>query len=492
VIDRSGRPITDLKQGDFSLLEDGAPQEIRYFSSYALAPETPQPGTTLPVRQAAPLSPQHHRLFLIALGLGRLEDPSQTISGLLRFVRTRLLPQDQVALFAYDRGLPFTTDHEKVAQALERAKRSHQDIDFELGLQLGPTGMASLYGTRVLPRKLQTRIDEMVLGPGAKPPVPPTAEILEPETFANLSLDDFMAACALTLQDQSNLMALVEYLRHFEGEKHLLFVTEKGLLWPNEDNDRSLAQVANDGRVSIHTLQAGGLLAVESGKGEISATEQQSLSFRSLRNISNLTGGLPAITERGQSALDRLDEVTRTGYLLGFRSSVAAWDGGHRALAVRVNRPDVTVLFRHGYDRDQSMPGFNRRGSVTNDRLAAAGNFRREVNDIKVKVGVSVRAGGLAADGKIDLSKVKLILVDGARVGLLNIAVFCLDSGGNPMGTHVQSLPLKLTEEDYTRAQKDGMPFTIQFPMIRGVQTVRFIVYDFASDLVGRVDTRVY
>jgi len=217
------------------------------------------------------------------------------------------------------------------------------------------------------------------------------------------------------------------------------------------------------------------------------------MSFRSLRTISTLTGGLPAITEQGQSALDRLDDVTRSSYVLGFRSSNAAWDGGYRKLAVRVNRPDVTVLFRHGYHRDNAPLGFSRRGFVTSDRLAAAGNFRREVNDIKVKVGVSHRPGGaMAAEGKIDLAKVKVDVVGGERVGMLDVAVFCLDTVANPMGTHVQTLPIKMTEEQYKLALKDGLPFTIQFPLVSGTQSVRFIVYDFASDLIGRVDTRVF
>ena len=365
-------------------------------------------------------------------------------------------------------------------------------MDFELGQQLGVTGMAPLYGNRVIPKKLQTKIDEMILGPSAKPANPTSAEVIERKAFGEMSLDDFMASSATTLQDQGNLTALMEYLRRFDGEKHVLFVTEKGLIWPSDENDRALASVANDARTSVHTLQAGGLLAAEISK-EMNATMQQAMSFRSLRKISELTGGLPAIMEKGQAALDRLDEATRTGYVLGYQASNKAWDGGYRSIAVKVNRPDVTVLFRHGYFREQEVGAFNRRSLVTNDRLAAAGNFRREVNDIKVKASASQRGGGsLAVEGKIDLSKVKVATLDGSRVGLLNLAVFGFDSGANPMGTHVQSLPLKLSQEEYARFLKDGFPYMIQFPIIRGTQNIRFIVYDFGSDLLGRVDTRVF
>ena len=47
VLDRDGKPITDLKQSDFTVLEDSAPQEIRYFSARGLVP-IPVPEATKP------------------------------------------------------------------------------------------------------------------------------------------------------------------------------------------------------------------------------------------------------------------------------------------------------------------------------------------------------------------------------------------------------------------------------------------------------------
>jgi len=110
-----------------------------------------------------------------------------------------------------------TVDYTSKAEALERFKKSHEDVDFALGQQLGSTGMAPLYGKRALPKKLQTRIDELVLGPGAAPAVPTQAEAIEHQAFDGMSLDHFMASSATTLQDRGNLIALLEYLRlrHF-------------------------------------------------------------------------------------------------------------------------------------------------------------------------------------------------------------------------------------------------------------------------------------
>ena len=491
VVDRSGKTVADLKQEDFTVLEDGVPQQVRSFALQALEAGTASPGAALALRKGIASAPQHGRILAILLGRGRLDDPAGYVTALLTFVKTRLLPQDRVAVFAYDRALPFTTDHQKVADMLERFKKSHEDIDFALGQQLGDTGMAPLYGNRVLPRKLQTKIDELILGPGAGPSVPIPDDVIEHEAFERTSLDQFVASTATTLQDQGNLMALLEYLRLFEGQKHVLFVTENGLRWPSDESDRALAAVANDARASIHALETGGMLARGANEGT-KTTVQQSLSLRSLRAISDLTGGVAAIAEKGQDALDRLDAITKTGYLLGYQSSRTTWDGGYRAIAVKVNRPDVKVLFRRGYLRAQEVGGFNRRGFVTNDRLAQAGSFRREVNDIKVKASASQRGASLVVEGKIDLSKVKLATLDGSRVGLLNVAVFGFDNGGNGMGVQVQELPVKLTEAEYTSALKGGLPYTLSFPAIRGAQHIRFVVYDFGSDLVGRADTTLF
>jgi VWFA-related protein len=492
VLDRSGKPVTDLKQTDFTVTEDDVPQLIRHFAIQTLTPEAAPADTGLSLRKGLTLAPQNRRLFVLVLGLGRLEEPSGYISGLLRFVSTRLLPQDQVALFAYDRALPFTTDRQKVVAALERFKKSHEDVDFALGQELGATGMAPLYGNRVLPKKLQTKIDELVLGPGAKPAAPTTAEAIDHQAFGEMSLDDVMASTATTLLDHSNLAALMEYLRRFEGEKHVLYVTEKGFAYPSEGNDRALASVANDARASIHSLQAGGMLS-GMASSSMNSTVMQARAFRSLRAIAELTGGVAAISEKAQGVLDRLDETTRTGYLIGYQASNKSWDGGYRKIAVSVNRPDVTIMFRRGYFREQTIGGFDRRAFVTNDRVFAAATFRREVNDIKVKASASQRGdANLTVEGKIDLSKIKFVSDGGTRVVQLRVAAYCFDSAASPKGAGVQTLALVLNDEEYARALKGGYTFAVQFPNVPGTQNIRFIVYDFGSDLIGRVDINVF
>src|SRR5688572_1357819 len=81
VVDRDGRAVTDLKESDFTILEDGVPQTIRQFAMQALTPEPPIPGAKPPLRSSpgADAGPRRHRTFLIVLGRGRLQHPARGV-----------------------------------------------------------------------------------------------------------------------------------------------------------------------------------------------------------------------------------------------------------------------------------------------------------------------------------------------------------------------------------------------------------------------------
>src|ERR1041385_2877454 len=44
VIDASGKPVTNLTQQDFTVLENGVRQDVRFFDTHSLTSETPRPG----------------------------------------------------------------------------------------------------------------------------------------------------------------------------------------------------------------------------------------------------------------------------------------------------------------------------------------------------------------------------------------------------------------------------------------------------------------
>jgi hypothetical protein len=101
VIDKDGKPVTDLRASDFTVIEEGVRQEIRHFSTHAFTAESPAPdarGTPAAAKPGAgapvdDLTPQNRRVFLIVLGRGRLQPPAKGVDGMLHFVREKLLPK---------------------------------------------------------------------------------------------------------------------------------------------------------------------------------------------------------------------------------------------------------------------------------------------------------------------------------------------------------------------------------------------------------------
>jgi VWFA-related protein len=538
VVDKAGKPVTDLKQEDFSVFEDDVRQTIGHFEKRELASEAPQPGSKWAVRDAAfSISPQSNRIFMLVLGRGKLQEPSKALDALLTFVRERLMPQDRIALFTYDRATPFTTDHEVIARVIERFKKTHADIDMEVGFQMA--GLASVYGSRMVPRSVQSKIDALFEGLiatndlGQGPPgkltkaeadarrqtdalqrtdienmsktlndptlgltnlsTYSTHDEIENQLFTDLPLDEFIDRNGQTLQDLGNLYAAIEYMRHFEGEKHIVYVTEKGLALPRFEEDERLWRTANDARVVIDTFQTGGIYIGQEG-GKTMASWSETFSNQTLRNVAEQTGGIASIMESGQWMIDRLDAATRAGYVIGYYPSNARWDGSYRKITVKVNRPDATVLYRRGYYGRPEIAPFDRRTFITTERILSALNYAsggREIKDIKLKLNASYSKGDLAIELNIDASRLAFTTVNGVHMGLVDIAVFAGDANGNVLGNSLQKAELKLAEEQFQAIKKNGVPYRLHMQLPTNVRSVKVIVYDYASDLVGTAEARV-
>ena len=545
VLDRDGKPITDLEQSDFTVLEDSAPQEIRYFSARGLVP-MPVPEATRPAvrtRSSVPLQEQSARIFLLVLGRGRLQYPSKGVDALIHFVRNRLLPQDQVAVLAFNRSTDFTTDRARILQVLERYKRQHEDVEAKFKHQT--SGLAGVYGSLEPSTDLQRDIDAIFTGPQGQSarsvtPVPlpereqaatatrravddvARAEIVagrEKQTLGDtfdlmagelvgLPFDAFVSASVQAMQDMGNLYTGIEYLRYLEGEKHILFVTEQGFYTPRLEADASLAARANHARVVIDTIQTGGidggLSPLDAGSLVPATVAPRQMSppvpaasyanmdmgrMQVLESMSNLTGGLSATRQYAQPAVDRIDTATRFGYLLGYQPQNTRIDKRYRRITVRVNRPGVTVLFRHGYYADDAPLPIDRRTFLTSRRISAAGQYGSAIPDIRVTLTPTVRRTQGSAEVNvalnIDASRIAFAAVDGRHVADLDLVVYVADDKERIIKESRHKVDLKLKDENYQRYLRDGIPFDVTMRAAQPPKYVKVIVYDYAADLLG-------
>ena len=526
VIDKDGKPVTDLKQEDFTVYENNALQKISHFSAQALVPQqvsAVELKAGLSREADDELKPQTRRIFLIVLGRGRLQPPSKGVDAMLGMLRTRLLPQDQVAVMAYNRATDFTADHDRIIPIVERFKKLHEGIESKLANYF--SGLRAVYGSKEIPPNIQKEIDEVFSGP-ASPGVRelPTSQVAgaariaddtrrttdllqsvsSADTFgaataANLemSFDEYVSTSRSTMQDLSNLYTGIDYLRYINGEKHLVFVSENGLYLPRAEDDRGLAAAASDARVVIDTIQTGGIampVMPSGGRGgpPRGPTFASTFAVRTLSAVAQLTGGQSSSYEYASKGVARIDDATRFGYLLGYYPTNSSWDGRYRRLIVRVNRPGVTVYFRHGYYALQELTPLDQKSVVTYSRISSAGAYDKEVHDIKMTANVSLASGPAGTpmafvELSIDASRVTFKDQNGLHTALLNLAIFCGDPKENIVGQLWQNMDLKLSDDTYQRYLKDGIPFTARIPIHGRLQYVKAIAYDYTADLVGSV-----
>jgi VWFA-related protein len=532
VVDRQGRPVEGLKETDFTVLEDGVPQRIVHFM-YNRLEAAPAAAVDEPLGFRRPLgeavAAQNHRIFLIVLGRGRHTGPVRAVEGAIRFIRERLLPQDRVAITAYNRSTDFTTDHARVIQTLERYQERREEIESRLEMRF--SGLAATYGGSEIPPTIQAEIDAIFRGPGALPSrtveanaigdgggiaaddrrfrdrimdaelarqrigagsaSPFDASIAASAATTPESFDDYTRKSLETRTDLANLYAGVRYLRWVDGEKHLVFISHSGLYLPRLEHAQSLASLASDARVSIDIIHTAGTPAfsMAGGRGMIMA-DSLGLAFMSSNSseIAALTGGQMTSTRRGNEFFDRLDRSTRAQYLIGYSPTNGTWDGKYRRIEIKVNRRDVRVLYRTGYAGRQETRPLDRAQYLMYTRVAGAANLGRPLEDLAItldKPAVSGDGKVLEVVARIQPGALKLTAADGQHVGKLETVSLCADRSRQIVGELWHTVDLKLSGDKYESYIRDGMTLTLKLPLRGEARYLKTIVYDYGADLVG-------
>jgi VWFA-related protein len=495
-------PVTDLTAADFTILEDDARQEIGHFSSHSYTALTPDPGAQPALRQGPGLeaSPLTHRTFLIVLGRGRLQGPSKGMDGVIDFVRTRLLPQDQAGVVAYWRATDLTTNRESIVRFLERYRDRHASI--EAGIDHWRTDNVQFRSTHremPMPRAVRAEIDALF-------------DARELPDFGELprkaGLEGGSQLYVALRPSIPLLLAGVEYLRHLEGEKHLIVLTQDGLSHAGRRASDRLAAIAADARVTISIIQTAGVplkwvpanLASRGPWSSPRPPELVSRSFSQLWAVADAqavvdhTGGIASYYQYADQTFDRLNGATRFHYVLGYHPANTRWDGKYRTIAVKVNRADVTVLYRHGYYARQQLAPSDQREVMTYDRMEAAGASRSEIRDIPVTVSVSnhKRADGeMPVELTIDPSRVTFVRAGDGYTASLDVAVFVGDAGQKLIGEVWVRIDLNLDEAAHARVLRDGIVHRSIIRVAGHPRHVKVVVYDYDADRLGTASRRL-
>jgi VWFA-related protein len=298
VLDRDRRPVPALKAADFTVLEDGQPQDIVAFEEVYLP--TPDATASSWVREVPPDVRSNDftagRLLVLVLDDATMPPSPMTVATAKKIgheVIAQLGPQDLAAvLFTLNNSnsQDFTTDHARLTRAVEQVRFGHvrPELENKLWYQYSIQTVRRAAGyLRDAPQRRKTLIYISVGVP---------VEFV-PGSAVNLGLDSDLAH---------------EMQRAFEE--------------------------AVRSNVTIYAVNPAGL-GVENR-----------LERKFLQSISENTGGYAVVnTNAPEREVPALMEESGSYYLLGYQSTNQKLDGKLRRLQVRVNRPGVTVRSRRGY-----------------------------------------------------------------------------------------------------------------------------------------------
>jgi hypothetical protein len=335
-----------------------------------------------------------------------------------------------------------------------------------------------------------------------RPPSPFDTFELSPAALVGMSFDEYTKVSTQSIQDANNIYTGIRYLRYLDGEKHLVFVTERGLLLPRLENDVSVAALASDARVVVDTLMTGGLML--SGPGSPGVAPAIGVAPRgggtlpqvpfaamyasqAQRTIAELTGGLFNGYSPSARTLAAIDQSSRFEYLLGYVPANATLDGTFRRVSITVNRPGAQVLSRHGYyARPDDVP-FDRKQFMTYSRVTAAANTDTPMTDLAVSAATAYEPGAVEADLTVSLKadRVALDQGDGRRTGSIQFVMFAGDSKQHLLGEHWQTMNLDLTDANYQAFLAKGVSFTQRIPVQGNLKYVKVVAYDYTSDRLG-------
>ena len=378
VRDKHGRPVRDLRQDEVTVLEDGAPREVKAFRLVEGAPA--DGGLSMPgsgVAQPDPL----RRVTLVSLVFDHLGQNARKLAqkAAQDYLKKPLPTGQWVAVFSLDNRLHMLQDFSRNVGALSAA------VDHATTTVAREDAVPLPGATREQARPVQ--YGQATNGDANVNPANAGEDAVAQQMR---EMTEQMQALATNIETAQRghatfypLMALAKAQGGLEGRKAILLFSE-GLQVPSsvEEVFQATISEANRANVSVYAIDSRGLdtsrdleaagaaldkagrvsqqAMAKRGAGGTSMDEVQNddlvlSSFKSstqsvLRELAEDTGGaLIANTNDLAKGLDRVTADLASYYEIAYAPKNAEADGSFRKIEVKVARKGVDVTSRSGY-----------------------------------------------------------------------------------------------------------------------------------------------
>jgi len=494
VLDKLGNPVTDLKQSDFRVFEDGKPQTITSFSlqnveSLAQAtggtvqPKVIDLGKLPPNVQPATVI-QNHRLLVLFLDMTSMpvDDLMRVLKAATNFVNTKMTPADLVAVVTYTSELRVLLDFTNDRGALDKVLKGiliGESSSLSGSASEGEAGATNANGEQVVTQDL--------------------SEAFTPdETEFNIfNTDEKLAA----------LESLASMLRGIPGRKAVIDFSS-GIERTGIENQAQLeaaTDAANRSNVSFYTLDARGLVslppggdassaspsgtALYTGQAVYSQVSSLESSRETLASLAADTGGRTFYDLNNFGpALSEVQKENSTYYLLGYSPANTKSDGRFRRIRVEVDRTDVRVEARPGYFAPKNFRQFTRQDKDL--QLEQAMNLDVPFVDLPFVVETSYflrpdKKYYVVLAAKIPGSAVSFLKKSAAHRTEFDFAWRATDAAGRVAGMLRDTLPVNLSGDAYAQVLKSNILYDGGIVLAPGKYRLKVVVRENESGKIG-------
>jgi VWFA-related protein len=496
VRDKSGSLIEGLKQGDFTVLEDGKPQKIAVFEFQKLTGETlptlappPPPDKDQPrsrkvetINVPAAGQVQYHdkRLLCLFFDLSAMAVPEQVRAQAeaLKFIDEKMTASDYVSIMTFSGGVrvenDFTGDREALRQTINNLPIGEladladmaDDADEEAGEDTGQAFIAdetefNVFNTDRKLAALESAVKKLALLPEKK------------------ALIYFSSGVGKTgVENQSQLLATVNAA-----------VRSNVAFYPVDA--RGLAALPPGGDASKAASRGSGMFSGNSVRKDRDKFNSQQ---ETLTTLAADTGGKAFLDSNDLAVgITQAQKDVQSYYIIGYYSSNYAEDGRFRKFTVKVTNPQARLEYRPGYYGPKQYNRFNAadRERQLQDALSMGDPFTDlslalEVDYFRVTptqyfVPVSLKIPG---------SNVTLAKKGSSEVTEFDFAGQILDSQRKLAGSVRDLIRIKLTDEDAAKLAQRSFHYDCGFVLAPGKYRIKMVVRENGTGKIGTFDTR--
>jgi VWFA-related protein len=494
VKDKNGNPVEGLTAKDFTVIEDGTPQEIKFFEYQKLeeiinAEPLPPIGAPkyfekLPHTQISGEVPgktqyKDHRLLALYFDMTAMPPPDQlrALDAATKFIKKQMTPADLVAIIQYAGGSvqvaqDFTADRERL-----------------LGI-----------------------IQTMIVGDGDGID-PTTADASSSDTGAAFGQDDSEFNIFTTDRQLSALQTAAKMLGNLNEKKALLYFAS-GLTLNGVDNQAQLHATVNAAiraGVSIWAIDARGLVAsapmgdatrgspggigMYNGQSAMAASANFSKSQDTLWTMAADTGGKALLDNNDLAAgIVKAQKSVSSYYIIGYYPTNEALNGKFRRIKISLNNGlNASLDYGQGYyagkvfakftaaDKERQLEDALMLGDPITELTIAMEVDYFQLNRAEYFVPIVVKIPG---------SELALARKGGAERTLLDFITEVKDDFGTTIQNVRDKADIKLNDTTAAELAKRRIQYDTGFTLLPGKYSVKFLARDAETGRIGTFQTK--